>query len=88
MTAAKGKKEESFKAKMERLTKIVERLESDDVELEEALAAFEEGVKISKECAASLSAAERKVEILMKKASGEIKLENFDPGLDDDPDDD
>ena len=83
MTASKAKKAESFKLKMERLAKIVERLESDDIELEEALAAFEEGVKLSKECAVSLTAAEKKIEILMKDASGEARLESFDPGLDD-----
>jgi len=83
LTASKAKKAESFKLKMERLAKIVERLESDDIELEEALAAFEEGVKLSKECAVSLTAAEKKIEILMKDASGEARLESFDPGLDD-----
>ena len=88
LTGSKGKKSESFKEKMERLTRIVEGLESDDIELEEALAAFEEGVKLSKECTVSLSAAERKIEILMKEASGEAKLESFDPGLDDENPDD
>jgi exodeoxyribonuclease VII small subunit len=76
------KKSETFKARMARLEKIVERLESEDVELEEALAAFEEGMKISQACAKSLTAAERKVEILLRQASGEVVTEPFDPGLD------
>ena len=78
----KAEKEESFKVRMARLEKIVERLESEDVELEEALAAFEEGMKISQACAKSLTAAERKVEMLLRQASGEVVTEPFDPGLD------
>ena len=77
-----SKKEETFNQRMARLEKIVERLESEDVELEEALAAFEEGIKISRACAQSLTAAERKVEILLRQASGAVAAEPFDPGLD------
>jgi exodeoxyribonuclease VII small subunit len=80
--APKQAKEESFKSRMLRLEKIVQRLESEDVDLEEALAAFEEGMKISQACAKSLTEAERKVEMLLRQASGEITTEPFDPGLD------
>jgi exodeoxyribonuclease VII small subunit len=80
---ADRKNKETFTTRMTRLKQIVERLESEDIELEEALAAFEEGMKISKACAKSLTAAERKVEMLLRQANGETTLEPFDPGLDD-----
>ena len=79
----KHSKGESFSRRMDRLEKIVERLESEDIELEDALAAFEEGVKLARSCAKSLGAAERKVEMLIRQTSGEISLEPFDPGLED-----
>ncbi|MBZ0274034.1 exodeoxyribonuclease VII small subunit [bacterium] len=68
---------------MERLEKIVERLEGDDVGLEEALAAFEEGVKLSRALSESLSGAEKKIEILLRQPDGTVAIEPFDPGLDD-----
>ena len=80
--------EAGFAERMARLQAIVERLESDDVELEEALASFEEGVALSKACSKDLDAAQRKVEMLLKDAGGDVVLEPFDPGLDDETDDD
>lgn len=88
-TRKKGKNSEAgFAERMARLQEIVERLESDDVELEEALASFEEGVALSQACSKDLDAAQRKVEMLLKDAGGEMTLEPFDPGLDDETDDD
>ena len=56
-----------FEASLERLEKIVDRLESGGVELEEALAAFEEGVRLARRCAEQLDRAERRVEILVQE---------------------
>lgn len=74
-----------FGDNMKALESIVERLESDDLPLEEALAAFEEGVKLSKELRATLEAAQKKVEILLKDSKGNPVVEPFDPGLSDAP---
>jgi exodeoxyribonuclease VII small subunit len=60
-----------FEAAMRRLEAIVERLELGELELEEALKVFEEGVRLSRRCAEQLEAAERRVEILV----GEGRLE-------------
>ena len=56
-----------FEASLERLEQIVDRLEAGDVELEAALAAFEEGVRLARRCAAQLEQAERRVEILVQE---------------------
>ena len=50
-----------FEAALERLEGLVDRLEDGDLELEESLGVFEQGVALSKQCAAKLESAERKV---------------------------
>jgi exodeoxyribonuclease VII small subunit len=59
----------SFEAALERLEGIVEQLEEGDLELEAALAAFEEGVALSRRCAGELDEAERRIEILVQTGS-------------------
>jgi exodeoxyribonuclease VII small subunit len=57
----------SFEASLERLEALVDRLEQGDLELEAALAAFEEGVALAKRCAGQLESAERRIEVLMRE---------------------
>jgi exodeoxyribonuclease VII small subunit len=57
---------------LEELESLVERLESGELSLEQALAEFERGIKLTRECQAALKDAEQKVEILLRKTeSGE-----------------
>jgi exodeoxyribonuclease VII small subunit len=55
----------SFERSMERLSAIVERLESGDLPLETSLALFEEGIVLARASQARLDAAERRVEELL-----------------------
>ena len=66
----------SFEDNMETLEKIVTELEKGDLNLDESIAKFEDGIKISKECNKILEEAEKKITILLEK-DGEIKEENF-----------
>lgn len=66
----------SFEDNMENLEKIVTELEKGDLNLDESIAKFEDGIKISKECNKILEEAEKKITILLEK-DGEIKEENF-----------
>ena len=66
----------SFEDNMENLEKIVTELEKGNLNLDESIAKFEEGIKISKECNKILEEAEKKITILLEK-DGEIKEENF-----------
>lgn len=59
-----------FEAALARLEEIVAQLEAGDLELEAALAAFEEGVALSKRCAALLGDAERRIEQLVESGEG------------------
>ena len=57
----------SFEAALERLEGIVERLEQGDLALEAALAAFEQGVALSRRCAGQLEQARGRIEILARE---------------------
>ena len=51
---------------VQRLSKVVERLEGGGLSLEESIAAFEEGIRLARAGAAKLEEAERKVEVLLE----------------------
>ena len=55
----------SLEARLRRLEEIVGQLETDDLELDRALALFEEGVTHVKEAEGALAAAELRVEELL-----------------------
>ena len=57
----------TFEEALQRLEAIVDRLEEGDLELEAALAAFEEGVKLTRRCAGQLEDAERRIEVLVRE---------------------
>lgn len=67
MTKVKSNK--SFEEKLKRLEQISELLESGDVQLEESINLFEEGIKLSKECLSILENAELKITKLKKEVS-------------------
>jgi exodeoxyribonuclease VII small subunit len=70
--------EKKFEIALEELEEIVEQLESGELSLEEALAAFEKGVGLVKYCNQKLTEAERKVELLVKDKEGKLKLKVLD----------
>ncbi|MBE9536582.1 MAG: exodeoxyribonuclease VII small subunit [Proteobacteria bacterium] len=72
-------KKNNFEKDLKGLEEIVTKLEGDEVSLDEAMALFEEGVKLSRLCAKKLDEAEHKVEILTKDKDGEFKAEPFEP---------
>jgi len=71
------KMSKSFEEQMEDLEKIVKDLEKGDLNLDDSVAKFEEGIKISKECNKILEDAEKKITILVNE-NGEMKEENFE----------
>ena len=66
----------SFEENMEELEKVVAELEKGDLNLDDSVSRFEQGIKISKECSKILEDAEKKITILVKK-DDEMKEENF-----------
>ncbi|HJC36510.1 MAG TPA: exodeoxyribonuclease VII small subunit [Candidatus Merdibacter merdavium] len=65
-------KKESFKQSMDRLDEIIAQLNQNEVELEEAITLFEEGLKLVKQCDAQLKQFEKRVSVLSEvKEEGE-----------------
>jgi exodeoxyribonuclease VII small subunit len=58
---AKKKSKSTFEQDLIRLEEISRILEEDNVELEESISLFEEGVKLSKSCLKTLKEAELKI---------------------------
>lgn len=63
----------SFEAAIDELERIVARLESGDVPLEQAIELFQEGMKLSHLCSQKLDQVERKIEMLVEDEGGLTK---------------
>ena len=79
MAKIPSKTEPTFESALERLEQIVEEMEGDRLPLEELLGRYEEGTNLVKVCQQRLSAAEKRIELISRNASGEAVLEGFDP---------
>src|SRR5437764_13038834 len=68
----------TFEASLEELERIAKELEKGDLPLEQSLALFESGMRLSAECKRQLEEAESRIEILMKRGA-EVVPAPFDP---------
>ena len=59
------------------MEQIVSELEKGNLNLDDSVIKFEEGIKISKECNKILQEAEKKITMLVNE-NGEVKEENFE----------
>ncbi|AUM13706.1 exodeoxyribonuclease VII small subunit [Ketobacter alkanivorans] len=73
---AKKKTAIDFEQSLQTLEQLVESMESGDMTLEKSLEAFEQGIKLTKECQQALKEAEQKVEVLLNQ-NGEETLAPF-----------
>jgi exodeoxyribonuclease VII small subunit len=71
-----------FEAALAELEKIVEKMESGEQTLEEALQSFQRGVELTRQCQQGLKNAEQRVEKLIQEG-GEFKTEPLDPESED-----
>ena len=76
----------TFEKALAELEQIVAKLEKGGISLNESLALFEKGIKMSRFLKAELDKAERKVEILLKDEKGSLRPEDFDAGEADEED--
>ena len=72
-------KKPDFETSLKGLEEIVEQLETSDLALDETLAKYEKGIKIYKQCYQILEKAEKKINILLKNSTGDIRTEEFKP---------
>jgi exodeoxyribonuclease VII small subunit len=79
--AKKSTKAPRFEEALERLETIASSLEECDLTLEQSLGLFEEGVRLTRLCAARLDQAQKRIEMLTRSEDGEMKTSPFDaPG--------
>jgi exodeoxyribonuclease VII small subunit len=68
----------SFEEQLTALEAVVERLEKGELSLEESVRLFEEGIKLSDACKKELEVAEGKIQLLVDRGGGGMKVVDFD----------
>jgi exodeoxyribonuclease VII small subunit len=68
----------TFASQLERLEQILRRLEDEDLDLDEALALFEEGVARLRAARERLGAADAQVRQVLANHAGKLGLEDLD----------
>lgn len=76
-------KKMSFEDSLKRLDKLVEEMESGEMELDAMISAFEEGQLLVKACTEKLNEVERKIEKVVKDGEGGVTAVPFDESKDD-----
>jgi exodeoxyribonuclease VII small subunit len=71
------KTEKSFEESFSRLEKILEKLESEDVTLEETIKLYEEGLTLTKFCYEKLNNAELKIKEINKSNKGNLEIKDY-----------
>ena len=75
--AARARPNEFEKA-FQHLEKIVQRLEGEELPLDESLQLFEEGIRLSRFCHQRLEEVEKKIELILADAKGQPVTEPFE----------
>ncbi len=78
---ARKKTSPDFETALSELQTLVTQLESGELSLEASLAAFEQGVRLTRDCQSALSQAEQKVKILLER-DGELSEADLDTSPD------
>ena len=68
----------SFEDALSEIKVIIEKLEGGNLSLEESLTVFERGIELITLCYKKLGEVQKKVEILVQSANGEILQKEFD----------
>ena len=76
-----------FEQAFQKLEKIVQRLEAEELPLDESLQLFEEGIRLSRFCNQKLEEVEKKIELILSDAKGQPRVEPFEEELAEDDDD-
>src|SRR5688572_24765847 len=79
----KPTEEISLESALAELNTLIAKMEQGSLSLEESLTCFERGITLTKHCQKILTAAEQKVQILMKN-SGQETLTPYQPAKNDD----
>jgi exodeoxyribonuclease VII small subunit len=75
----------NFEKSLADLEALVERMEDGNLSLEESLKAFENGIRLTKQCQQALTEAQQRVQMLVQQNEG-LQAVAFDQAPDDDAD--
>ena len=73
-----ARRSNEFEKSFQQLEKIVQRLEAEELPLDESLQLFEEGIRLSRFCHQRLEEVEKKIELILADAKGQPVTEPFE----------
>ncbi len=68
-----------FETSLSELESLVKQMEQGDLSLEDSLQAFEQGIRLTRECQLTLNQAEQKVQVLIEQ-NGTLQTVDFNTG--------
>ena len=71
-----SEKNQSFEENYDRLEKILTKMNSSEIALEESLKLFEEADSLIRNCGDKLQGAKQKIEVLIKDRNGNVETSN------------
>lgn len=72
--------DQSLESSLERLEIIVDKMDSEQVDLEESIALFKEGMALTQYCRKLIDDAEQQVTQLVADADGNLTLDDYENG--------
>lgn len=75
---AAARRPNEFEKAFQQLEKIVQRLEGEELPLDDSLQLFEEGIRLSRFCHQRLEEVEKKIELILADAKGQPVTEPFE----------
>ena len=79
-----ARRSNDFEKAFQQLEQIVQRLEAEELPLDESLRLFEEGIGLSRFCHQRLEEVEKKIELILADAKGQPRTEPFSVDKDED----
>lgn len=67
----------SFEQGIEKLERVIDDLDKNNVPLDQALQLFNDGIGLVKHCNGLLDSAEEKVKVLLEDTNGNFRTDNF-----------
>jgi len=78
-------KKPNFEEDLKKLEETVAALEEGGLSLDDSLKRFEQGINLARRCEKALTEAEKKIEILLKNAEGDLEPRPFGDDAEDNP---
>jgi exodeoxyribonuclease VII small subunit len=78
MSQKNPKETPSLESAMQRISEIVSAMEDGNLPLEKLIDSYEEGIGLVKDCQDKLDAAEKRIQVIARNASGALVLNEFE----------